>query len=105
MFPQTESFTYYFSIMATTKLDKAYSVFIMEVVPLLSGMYSQELTSLLNDITKRMDSEIDWALESELYSEARKESEWERNQMLRDDAEEEPQQIGEDDYPEYVMPT
>lgn len=82
--------------MTTTKLDTAYSAFIMNVVPLLSGMSSQELDWLLDDITKRMYSEIDWAKESEIFSEARKESEWERNQMLRDDAMEDPEIASED---------
>jgi hypothetical protein len=45
--------------MATTKLDTAYCTFIMEVVPLFKGMSSQELDELLDDITKKMYSEID----------------------------------------------
>lgn len=57
--------------MATTKRDTAYSAFIMKVTPKLTGMSSQELIDLLSDITKRMDFEIEWAKESEIYSEAR----------------------------------
>jgi len=57
----------YLLYMTTTKRDTAYSAFIMEVSPKLTGMSSQELTDVLSDITKKMYSEIDWAKESEIY--------------------------------------
>ena len=45
--------------MATTKLDTAYSEFIVSVIPLCDQMNKDELIDLLADITKKLDSMID----------------------------------------------
>lgn len=90
--------------MATTRLDTAYSAFITNVVPLLSWMYQNELTDFLKDITKRMDSEIDWAKESEIYQEVidknnrdKEETQIDFMDEMRSDAEEERGVIDDDD--------
>jgi len=76
--------------MSTTKLDTAYWCFIMEVVPLLKDMSSSELTDLLSDINKRIDSDIEWAKESELYrNTAKEESERDFMDEMRSDIQEE----------------
>ena len=45
--------------MATTKLDTAYSEFIVSVIPLCDQMNKDEIIELLADITKKLDSMID----------------------------------------------
>ena len=45
--------------MATTKLDTAYSEFIVSVIPLCDQMNKDELIDLLADITKKLYSMID----------------------------------------------
>jgi hypothetical protein len=51
--------------MSTTKLDIAYSEFIMSVVPLLDQMDKEALIDLQSDINAKLEAMIDGAIETE----------------------------------------